>query len=109
MYHQIYVADAADIICGEIWLAPSFPKDLNELCGFFAFFVEKVSIFRYGGRAACIGESGVSSYSPVGWWAPQTPTGSRGCLTLKGPTVGHHTTPGLSPGVLPVLLVSILG
>ena len=41
----------------------------------------------------------------MGWWAPHTPANSGGCLTPRDPTT---TTAGLSPGVLPALLVLML-
>ena len=59
-----------------------------------AFWCQKKCPYFYNavGWAACIGESGPNSYSPVGWWAGHTLTNSGGCLTLWDPHHHHHHT-----------------
>ena len=59
-------------------------KSNGNFMAFLLFMLRKSShLFNAAGRDACIGESGLNSYSPVGWWGPHTHSPTAGGVWLS--------------------------
>ena len=59
-------------------------KSNGNFMVFLLFILRKRShLFNAAGRDACIGESGLNSYSPVGWRGPHTPSPTAGGVWLS--------------------------